>query len=617
MEGNNRKRFSIFYVFLAFWIVLIVHNLFVTGVVKTLPYSEFLAALEEGRVREATLTTNHVKGKLEVLPEGDDPAAEPEVRDFRAVRVEDRDLTARLEEAGVEFRGVVEDTFFTNLLSWVIPILLLGAIWYFIFMRLGKAQRGMLNLGKNRAKIYQESDTGVTFEDVAGVDEAKAELVEVVDFLTHSGRYASIGAKLPKGVLLVGPPGTGKTLLARAVAGESNVTFFSTSGSEFVEMFVGMGAARVRDMFEQAKKQSPCIIFIDELDALGKARGGPGGFGGGHDEREQTLNQLLAEMDGFDPRHAVVIMGATNRPESLDRALLRPGRFDRQILVDRPDKNGREAILRVHLKDVKHDPELKLEEIAAMTAGMVGADLANLVNEGALVAVRRGKQRVEKDDLQEAIERIVGGLEKKNRVITPDERRVVAFHEIGHAILGLTLAGADRVQKITIVPRGVAALGYTLNIPTEERFLMSKRELEGKIAMALGGRAAEEVCCSEISTGAHNDLQKATDIAFAMVTEYGMDENVGHPYLKPRGGSPFLGGDEWMGQRRHSERTARDVDLAVKRILDGQYRRAVEVLRDREDALRAGAELLLEKETITGADLAAILQQHNHRVGVE
>jgi cell division protease FtsH len=609
---EQQTRFSIWYVFLAFWVVLILHQFIQASLIQDVTYSEFLAALEEGRVTEVAIDPQSIQGKMDVPP----GPGETEVRSrpFVTVRVEDPDLVTKLEEKGVVFRGVIQSQFLANLVSWLIPIAIMVGLWYFLFNRMGQ-QRGILSVGRNKAKIYSEESSGVSFDDVAGVEESKAELVEVVEFLKRPQSFTSIGARLPKGVLLVGPPGTGKTLLARAVAGEAGVAFFSTSGAEFVEMFVGMGAARVRDLFEQAKKQAPCIIFIDELDALGKARGA-GGVGG-HDEREQTLNQLLVEMDGFDPNVGIILMGATNRPEILDQALLRPGRFDRQVLVDRPDRAGRRAILDVHVRGVRMDPEVDLDTVAAMTAGFAGADLANLINEAALLAVRRGAEVVTAPDFQEAIERIVAGLQKKNRLINDKERRIVAYHEIGHALVGLSLPGAETVQKITIVPRGVAALGYTLNVPTEERFLMTRSELEARIAMTLGGRAAEEIACEDISTGAHNDLEKATGIARSMVTEYGMDPGLGQVRLAPEHTARFLPGGELGPAREIAEQTAREIDEAVRRILDTEYERAKRVLAERREALEEGARTLLEKETIQGTELADIMRQHGFEpVGV-
>src|SRR5262245_35023400 len=516
---NKKISFSIWYVFLAIWAIIIVHDfIYALQKIEELPYSEFRTLVANGKVAEVSIGSHTLTGKLK--PEGESK----EEKLFETVRVEDPDLVRDLNQHGVKFTGVIESTFWRDLLSWTVPALVFLGIWFFIFRRLGQAQGGFMRVGQSKAKIYMEKDVKVTFGDVAGVDEAKEELREVVEFLKTPDKFTKLGGKIPKGILLVGPPGTGKTLLARAVAGEAGVPFFSISGSEFVEMFVGVGAARVRDLFEQAKLKAPCIIFIDELDALGKARGvGPMT----HEEREQTLNQLLVEMDGFDPRIGVILMAATNRPEILDPALLRAGRFDRQVLVDRPDKTGRVAILRVHAKNVALDPDADLETIAAMTPGFAGADLANLINEAALLAVRRGKDAVGLSELQEAVERVIAGLEKKNRVLNKREKERVAHHEIGHALIALALPGTDTVQKISIIPRGVAALGYTLQLPTEDRFLMTKAELENKIAVLLGGRVAEELVYSEISTGARDDLMKATDIAKSMVKAYGMSDKLG------------------------------------------------------------------------------------------
>jgi cell division protease FtsH len=465
-------------------------------------------------------------------------------------------------------------------------------------------QPGFMSLGKSKAKIYKQEDTGITFKDVAGVDEAKVELEEIIEFLRNPSKYTEFGGQMPKGLLLVGPPGTGKTMLARAVAGESNVPFFSISGSEFVEMFVGLGAARVRDLFEEAKKNAPCIIFIDELDALGKARG-IGGYGG-HDEREQTLNQLLVEMDGFDSNIGVILMAATNRPEVLDPALLRPGRFDRQVLVDRPDKEGRRKILEVHLQKIKKVGELDLERLAAMTAGMVGADLANLVNEATLLAVRGKQEQVGMAQFEEAVERVVAGLEKKNRLINPKERTIVAYHELGHALVSMSLPDTDPVQKITIVPRGIAALGYTMQLPTEDRYLMSKAELLNKIAVLLGGRAAEHTVLDEISTGAHNDLARATDIARSMIVEYGMSETMGQVYLKGEPKAQFL--QPGLFQRGdYSEETSRRIDEEVKKIIDEQYQVALSILKGHRDTIETAVKVLLEQEKITGDELKEIM----------
>ncbi len=599
---EKRMKFSVWYVFIAIWAVLLIHNMIVqTYQVKTIPYSEFLLSLEKGDIEEVYITQSHIQGKMKT-PAGitDKPAK------FSTVRVDDPDLTKKLSESGVKFTGIIESTFLRDILSWIFPILIFFGIWFYVFKKMG-AQQGFMTVGKSKAKIYMEEDLKVTFKDVAGVDEAAEELLETVEFLKEPGKFTRLGAKLPKGVLLVGPPGTGKTLLAKAIAGESNVPFFSISGSEFVEMFVGVGASRVRDLFEQAKTKAPCIIFIDELDALGKARGGM--TMGGHDEREQTLNQLLVEMDGFDPTSGVILLAATNRPEILDPALLRPGRFDRQILVDKPDKKGREDILKVHVKGIKLAPSVDLTEIAGMTPGFAGADLANLVNESTLLAVRRGKDEVERDEFNEAIERVIAGLEKKNKLINKEERKIVAYHETGHALVGLALPGTGPVQKITIVPRGVAALGYTLNVPTEDRFLMKKSELLDKIAMSLGGRVAEEIVFSDISTGAHNDLSKATDIARSMVTQYGMDEKLGHVYLESDGRSPYLNMPGMPQEKKYSEETSREIDMAVHKVLDEQYARAKEILTRYRQVLDDGASLLLSKEKIEGKDLKELLDR--------
>jgi cell division protease FtsH len=454
-----------------------------------------------------------------------------------------------------------------------------------------------MSIGKSKAKIFVEDDVKIRFKDAAGVDEAKQELEEVIEFLREPERYTGLGGQIPRGILLLGTPGTGKTLLAKAVAGESNVPFFSLSGSEFVEMFVGLGAARVRDLFKQAKEKAPCIIFIDELDALGKARG----FAavGGHDEREQTLNQLLVELDGFDSNIGVILMAATNRPEILDPALLRPGRFDRQVLVDRPDKVGRTAILKIYMDKVKTSEVIDLEKVAAMTPGMVGADLANLVNEAALLAVRRKKGGVGMAEIEEAVERIVAGLQKKNRLINPEEKKIVAHHELGHAIVAMALPGADPVQKISIIPRGIAALGYTMQVPTEDRFLMRKTELENRIATLLGGRAAEEIIFNDISTGAHNDLSRATDIARSMIKEYGMSKRLGQVYFAHKDHGRFLQPSREPGGE-YSETTANMIDEEVRCIIDDQYAVALRILKQNHNILEETAETLIEREVIDG-----------------
>ncbi|HEV3007684.1 MAG TPA: ATP-dependent zinc metalloprotease FtsH, partial [Burkholderiales bacterium] len=513
------------------------------------------------------------------------------------------ELAERLSKFGVKYTRVQESTFLRDVLSWVVPALVFFGVWYLLVRRMAGQQGlggGFMSIGKSRAKVYVEKKTGVSFADVAGVDEAKAELQEVVEFLKDPKRYGRLGARVPKGVLLVGPPGTGKTMLARAVAGEAGVPFFSISGSEFVEMFVGVGAARVRDLFEQARQKAPAIIFIDELDALGRARGA-GGLGG-HDEKEQTLNQLLVELDGFDPSTGLVLLAATNRPEILDPALLRAGRFDRVVLVDRPDKIGRLQILRVHAKKVKLAAGVELEKIAAITAGFSGADLANLINEAALLATRRGADAVSQADFNEAIERMIAGLEKRNRVLNEQERRVVAHHELGHALVAMALPGSDPVHKISIIPRGVAALGYTLQRPTEDRFLMTRDELENKMSVLLGGRAAEEVMFDHLSTGAANDLAKVTEIARSMVMRYGMVKDLGHvTYEEER--PAFLGGPLPMGHREYSEETAREIDVAVRAIVKTAYEKALGILKREKALLERWAQKLLEKETLVEAEL--------------
>ncbi len=597
---QKHYKFSIWYVLLGIWVVLLVQNYIASMfAAQIIPYSQFLNLLKAGKVTEIAVTANQIQGKMKVDGEAGD------FKLFKTIRV-DPDLSAMLEQYPVSFKGEIESTFLRDLFSWIFPLLLFVGVWYFLMKRMGGQQAGFMTLGKNKAKIYMENELNVTFADVAGVDEAKQELVEVIEFLKTPGKFTEIGGRIPKGILLVGPPGSGKTLLAKAVAGESGVPFFSLSGSEFVEMFVGLGAARVRDLFTQAKGKAPCIIFIDELDALGKARG----FSavGGHDEREQTLNQLLVEMDGFDPKVGVILMAATNRPEILDPALLRPGRFDRHVLVDRPDKVGREQILRVHLKKIKAVADLSVEKLANMTPGMVGADLANLVNEAALLAVRRNKNEVGMEEFEEAVERIIAGLEKKNRLINASERETVAYHEMGHAMVALSLPGKDPVQKISIIPRGVAALGYTMQVPTGDRFLMKKTELENKIASLLGGRAAEELIFGDISTGAHNDLSRATDIAGSMIREYGMSASLGQVYLAGDKQPLFLGvGPKESGN--YSEATAELIDREVREIISREYERAKAILTAKKQTLIRGARLLLEKEKLDGEEIRALLAE--------
>jgi cell division protease FtsH len=598
------RRFSIWYVFIALW-ALMLFQIFVTPFFAPteLSYSDFKAAVAVGKVEEVSISSTMIHGKFKAET-GDMQSSKL----FQTVRVDDPDLIRHLEEHHVKITGVIESTLVRDILSWVIPIALFFGVWLYLLRRMGQGQGGFMTVGRSKAKIYMEKEVKVTFKDVADVEEAKEELREVVEFLKTPEKFRRLGGKIPKGILLVGPPGTGKTLLARAVAGEAGVPFFSISGSEFVEMFVGVGAARVRDLFVQAKEKAPCIIFIDELDALGKARGmGPMA----HEEREQTLNQLLVEMDGFDPRVGVILLAATNRPEILDPALLRAGRFDRHVLVDRPDKAGRLAILKLHARGVPLENEADLEVIAAITAGFVGADLANLINEAALLAARRGKEKVGLSELQEAVERVVAGLEKKNRVLNAMEKERVAHHEVGHALVAMSIPGADAVHKISIIPRGIAALGYTMQLPTEDRFLMTKSELENKIAVLLGGRTAEEIIYKEVSTGAHDDLLKATDIAKSMVKTYGMSEKLGEISLDRDRHPLFLQTGQSSTACDYSEETARQIDAEVRRIIDQQHDRARQLLEARQQVLQEAAAYLLTKETISGEELKAIAEQPN------
>jgi len=575
--------------------------------VEPLPYSEFLRELDKRNVKELAVYPDHIEGTL------NQPLTDGRTR-FSTTRVE-LDLARDLAEYGVRFTGKVQSTFVRDLFSWVAPALIFFGIWMFAIRRIagkgglgGGLGDGLLSIGKSKAKVYVESDTKVTFDDVAGVDEAKAELQEVVEFLRNPQALGRLGARIPKGILLVGPPGTGKTLLARAVAGQAGVPFFSINGSEFVEMFVGVGAARVRDLFEQARLHAPAIIFIDELDALGRARGA--WSLGGHDEKEQTLNQLLAELDGFDTRAGLVLLAATNRPEILDPALLRAGRFDRQVLVDRPDKRGRVQILQVHVKRIKLAAALDLEQVAALTPGFTGADIANLVNEAALLATRRGAQEVTLADFTGAIERIVAGLEKRNRILNPQERRVIAVHEMGHALVALSLPGLDTVHKISIIPRGIGALGYTIQRPTEDRFLMTRQELEHKMAMLLAGRAAEALLIGEISTGAADDLAKATDIARSMVMRFGMDATLGQVAYEQQP-SPFLGPlPEGLDGtvRQFSPETAREIDCAVRALTEAAFQHATAILTQRRAVLEEGAARLLARETLNEDEIQALVR---------
>jgi cell division protease FtsH len=563
--------------------------------VEVVPYSQFEKLLAANQISEVIVSDQTITGKLRSPQDG---------KSTVVANIVQLPLADRLSKYDVKFTRVYESTFLRDLLSWIVPALVFFGVWFFLVRRFA-GQQGLgsfMNIGKSRAKVYVESKTGVTFADVAGVDEAKAELQEVVEFLKDPTRYGRLGARVPKGILLVGPPGTGKTLLARAVAGEAGVPFFSISGSEFVEMFVGVGAARVRDLFEQARQKAPAIIFIDELDALGRARGT--GLMGGHDEKEQTLNQLLSELDGFDPGTGLVLLAATNRPEILDPALLRAGRFDRLVLVDRPDKIGRLQILQVHVKKIQLAAGVELEQVAALTPGFSGADLANLINEAALLATRRGADAVSLNDFTQAVERIVAGLEKKSRVLNANERRTVAYHEMGHALVAMSLPGSDPVHKISIIPRGIGALGYTIQRPTEDRFLMTREELENKMAVLLGGRAAEKVVFDHLSTGAADDLAKVTGIARSMALRFGMVEKLGNVSFEED--RPNLLGIPMAPQREYSEDTAREIDVAVRDFVDAAFDRAVAILTRERDTLERGAKLLLEKETLVEVELAEL-----------
>jgi cell division protease FtsH len=602
MAIERKHQFNLWYAVFVMIAVLMFQALWQgAGTIERIPYSVFESRLTGGVIARVMVGSEELRGDYVTAQNGKTA--------FVTTRVDD-DIAAKLAENGVEFAGAIESTWLSDLLSWILPLVLFFGIWMFVFRNIAERQGmgGMMSIGKSRAKVYVEKDTKVTFKDVAGVDEAKEELSEIIDFLTDPKRHGILGARVPRGILLLGPPGTGKTLLARAVAGEAGVPFFSISGSEFVEMFVGVGAARVRDLFEQARAAAPAIIFIDELDALGRARGAFSPMGG-HDEREQTLNQLLVELDGFDPSIGVVLLAATNRPEILDPALLRAGRFDRQVLVDRPDRNGRTEILKVHMKKARIAAAVDPDQIAALTTGFTGADLANLVNEAALLATRRKAKSVEMDDFTRAIERIIAGLEKKNRLMNPREREIVAFHEMGHALVSLATPGTDEVHKVSIIPRGVGALGYTIQRPTEDRFLMTRNELENKIAVLLGGRAAEKLVFDHTSTGAADDLVKATDIARAMVTRYGMDEALGHAaYDRER--APFLGTAEDLMStpRSFSNATAEQIDASVRAILDAAFERALASLHKNRAVLDKCAAELLERETLDAPELAKLTE---------
>jgi cell division protease FtsH len=592
---NKKTQLNMVYAGIAVFVILLLQSWLAERGVEVIPYSEFEQLLKANQIKELSIRQDYLEGTLQ------QPMTDGRER-FITTRV-DPQLADRLSQANVKFTGVIESTWLRTLLSWVLPVLVFFVIWKFFFRRIAEKQGmgGLMSIGKSKAKVYVEKDTQVTFDDVAGVEEAKDELKEIVAFLTNPTEYGRLGARIPKGVLLVGPPGTGKTLLARAVAGEAGVPFFSISGSEFVEMFVGVGAARVRDLFDQASKAAPCIIFIDELDAMGRARSiGPYG---GHDEKEQTLNQLLTELDGFDSQQGVVILAATNRPEILDPALLRAGRFDRQLLVDRPDKAGRIDILKVHLNKIKLATNVDPVQIAALTPGFSGADLANIINEAALLATRRDANDVTMDDFNNAIERVVAGLEKRNRLLNPHERQVVAYHEMGHALVARALPGSDPVHKVSIIPRGISALGYTIQRPTEDRFLMSREELEHKMTVLLGGRAAEILIFGDVTTGAADDLAKASDIARSMVTRYGMSDKLGQMTYEEQRQS-FLGQTQFTTQeRQYSEETAREIDCAVRELTETARQQALHILQTFRTELEEGAAWLLEKETLLEDEL--------------
>jgi cell division protease FtsH len=612
---DKKQTFSLWYVFGALFLITLLQDYIGQSHTLTLSYSEFKQAVAGGQLQDLVIADGMATGALktdgleQVLPKEkvERLKAEGGEHRFATVLIDDPGLVPALDAAKVRYGSVRESKLFAMLLSWVAPALMFFGIWWLLMKRMGGVggAGGLMSIGKSKAKVYMQQETGVTFKDVAGIDEAREELMEVVEFLQSPDRFKRLGGKIPKGVLIVGAPGTGKTLLAKAVAGEAGVPFLSLSGSEFVEMFVGVGAARVRDLFEQAAAKAPCIVFIDELDALGKARGM--GLSGGHEEHEQTLNQLLVEMDGFDGNRGVIIMAATNRPEILDPALLRPGRFDRHVSIDKPDRRGRRQILDVHVKHVKLSPGLDLDSIAARTPGFAGADLANLVNEATLRAAKLGKDAVDMQDFEQALDRIVAGLEKRNRVMNPEERRFVAYHEAGHALVAEHRASADRVAKVSIIPRGIAALGYTQQSPTEDRYLLRRSELLDRLDVLLGGRVAEELVFNDISTGAANDLQRATDMARHMVTQYGMSQTLGLATWETAPRSPFLAMPGASEQRDCSERTAEAIDAEVRQLLDEARQRVTATLTAHRQQLEALAKLLLEKETVDRAMLDTVL----------
>lgn len=600
-KEKKTKSFTFLYFIIAIIAIFVIHSyLSFRSEIKTIPYSEFKGLIAQMKVSDLIIDTEKIQGTM----------AQQDGKKVKFVtsRVEDPDLVKDLQKSNVQFSGSFENKILRVIIEWILPFAIIILIWNLLMRRMGGAPSSVLNFGKSRGKIYGEDEIKITFDDVAGVDEAKEELQEIIEYLRYPQKFLDLGGKIPKGILLVGPPGTGKTLLAKAVAGEAKVPFFSMSGSDFVEMFVGVGASRVRDLFSQAQQKAPCIIFIDELDALGKARGmNPLSS---HDEREQTLNQLLAEMDGFDTKTGVIIVGATNRPEILDPALLRPGRFDRHVLVDRPDIKGREEILKVHVREVKLARNIDLSVIAARTPGFVGADLANLINEAALLAARKGKSSVTMEEFEEAIDRVVAGLEKRKRVMSKKEKEIVAYHETGHALMAESLESADPVHKISIIPRGISALGYTMQLPTEDRYLMTKSELIDRMCVLLGGRIAEEIIFSEISTGAQNDLARATDIARSMVKQYGMSEKLGHMTFEQERKPLFLDIAPGSGTKEYSEETAREIDNEVKAIIEHSYTKVKDTLTKKRDLLELVARTLLEKESIDGEELRNMLKEH-------
>lgn len=621
---DKRTQFSIWY-FVAVLLFVFLLPDWLSTQPQTIRYSEFRALALAGELRDVTVAAEQVKASVArdqlapYLPSDElnqlRTSEDDRIR-IRAIRVDDPDLVQVLEDAGVDYTGVQENTWLTSLMSWLLPLAVLVLLWSFLLRRMsgmgGGGGGSMMSIGKSKAKVYMEKDTKVTFDDVAGVDEAKAELQEVVDFLRDPDKYSRLGAHIPKGVLLVGPPGTGKTLMARAVAGQAGVPFLSISGSEFVEMFVGVGAARVRDLFNQARGMAPAIIFIDELDALGRARGANPMMA--NDEKEQTLNQLLVELDGFDPSSGLILLAATNRPEILDQALLRAGRFDRQVLVDRPDRIGRAQILKVHIRKIKLDTATDLDHIAALTPGFTGADLANLVNEAALLATRRNADVVTLEDFNAAIERIIAGLEKKNRILSETERRTVAYHELGHALVAMSLEGVDPVQKVSIIPRGISALGYTLQRPTEDRFLLTEQELRNRMTVLLGGRAAECLVFNATSTGAADDLDKATDIARDMVTRFGMNPALGQVTYEKAARNHLQ--QRFMDTgRQYSEATAEAIDQAIRDLINEAFNQATEILESHRETLETGARRLLEVEVLSGEALQQLLGQERQAEG--